>query len=129
MDLSAKVDRLNGERSRGPLAMAQEDFAATLDSLVICKFLRKCFDAFYAETSALFRAGTGLDMTTEELQQVGERVSNLKKAYNVREGWKPEDDWLPDRLFDEPLPTGVAKGTVLTREELREMIQGYYDAR
>ncbi|HEX2923173.1 MAG TPA: aldehyde ferredoxin oxidoreductase C-terminal domain-containing protein, partial [Chloroflexota bacterium] len=46
-----------------------------------------------------------------------------------REGWKPEDDWLPDRLFDEPLPTGVAKGTVLTREELREMIQGYYDAR
>jgi uridine phosphorylase len=86
-------------------------------------------DAFYAETSALYRAGTGLEMTTEELQQVGERVSNLKKAYNVREGWKPQDDWLPDRLFDEPLPTGVAKGTVLTREELREMIQGYYEAR
>jgi aldehyde:ferredoxin oxidoreductase len=129
VDLSAKVDRLSGERGRGSLAMAQEDFAATLDSLGVCKFLRKCFDAFYAETSALFRAGTGLEMTTEELQKVGERVSNLKKAYNVREGWKPQDDWLPDRLFDEPLPTGIAKGTVLTREELREMIQGYYEAR
>ncbi len=129
VDLSAKVDRLNGERTRGPLAMTQEDYAATLDSLGVCKFLRRCFDAFYSEAAELFRAATGLEMTAEELQRVGERVSNLKKAFNLREGWTRADDTLPPRIFDEPLPTGIAKGTLLTREELATMIEGYYEAR
>jgi aldehyde:ferredoxin oxidoreductase len=129
IDMSAKVDRLNAERTRGPLAMAQEDFSATMDSFTICKFLRKCFDAFYVEGASLFQAATGIDMTPEQLQRVGERVCNLKKAYNIREGWTRADDWLPDRVFDDPLPTGVAKGVVLRREELAEMIDGYYEAR
>lgn len=129
VDLSAKVDRLNSERSRGVLAMAQEDYAATLDSLGICKFLRRCFDAFYSEAAELFRFGTGLEMTPEALQKVGERVSNLKKAFNLREGWTRADDSLPPRIFEEPLPTGIARGTVLTREELSTMIDGYYEAR
>jgi aldehyde:ferredoxin oxidoreductase len=47
----------------------------------------------------------------------------------VREGWRPQDDWLPERLLKEALPTGVARGVSLTAEELREMIQGYYRAR
>ncbi|MHB8990965.1 MAG: aldehyde ferredoxin oxidoreductase family protein [Chloroflexota bacterium] len=129
VDLSAKVDRLNGERGRGPLAMAQEDYAATLDSLGICKFLRRCFDAFYTEAAELFREATGLEMAPEELQRVGERVSNLKKAYNIREGWTRADDTLPARVFEEPLPTGIARGTLLSREELDVMIEGYYEAR
>jgi len=129
VDLSAKVDRLNGERGRGALAMIQEDYSAVLDSLGLCKFLRRCFDAFYSEASELFRAATGLEMTAEELQRVGERVSNLKKAFNIREGWTRDDDTLPERIFEEPLPTGIAKGTRLTREELATMIEGYYEAR
>ena len=68
-------------------------------------------------------------MTPEQLQRVGERVCNLKKAYNIREGWTRADDWLPDRVFEDPLPTGVAKGVLLSREELAEMIDGYYEAR
>ncbi len=129
VDLSAKVDRLNSERGRGRLAMAQEDYSATLDSLGICKFLRRCFDAFHVEAAELFRAATGLEMTAEELQTAGERVCNLKKAYNIREGWTRADDSLPPRIFEEPLPTGIAKGTVLSREELSTMIDGYYEAR
>ncbi|HEX2987601.1 MAG TPA: aldehyde ferredoxin oxidoreductase family protein [Chloroflexota bacterium] len=129
VDLSAKVDRLSSERGRGPLAMAQEDYAATLDSLGVCKFLRRCFDAFHVEAADLFRATTGLELTAEELQKVGERVSNLKKAYNIREGWTRADDTLPPRILEEKLPTGVARGTGLTRSELDEMIDGYYEAR
>lgn len=129
VDLSASVDRLSSERGRGSLAMAQEDYSATLDSLGICKFLRRCFDAFHVEASDLFRAATGLQMSAEELQKVGERVCNLKKAYNIREGWTRADDTLPPRIFDERLPTGIARGTVLTRDELSTMIDGYYEAR
>jgi aldehyde:ferredoxin oxidoreductase len=129
VDLSAKVDRLSADRSRGSLAMAQEDYSATLDSLGVCKFLRRCFDAFYVEASELFRSATGLDLTPEGLQNVGERVCNLKKAYNIRAGWTRADDTLPPRVFEDRLPTGIAKGTLLTREELSTMIDGYYEAR
>jgi aldehyde:ferredoxin oxidoreductase len=47
----------------------------------------------------------------------------------MREGWRPQDDWLPERLLSEVLPTGVTQGIGLTPAELREMIQGYYQAR
>jgi aldehyde:ferredoxin oxidoreductase len=63
------------------------------------------------------------------LRRVGERVCTLKKLFNIREGWKPDDDWLPQRLLSEPLPSGVARGASLTPAELREMIQSYYRAR
>src|SRR5450756_1380356 len=74
------------------------------------------------EAAELFRAATGLDMTAEELQKAGERVCNPKKAYNIREGWTRADDTLPPRILEEPLPTGIARGTALTREELSTMI-------
>jgi aldehyde:ferredoxin oxidoreductase len=56
-------------------------------------------------------------------------MHTLKKLFNIREGWLPEDDWLPLRLLTETLPTGVARGVGLTPKELREMVQGYYRAR
>ena len=49
--------------------------------------------------------------------------------YNIRERWRPEDDWLPERLLSEALPTGVASGVGLSRDELRDMVGGYYAAR
>ena len=100
-----------------------------LDSLIVCKFLRKCFTDFYAEAAELLGKVTGWDCSSAELQRIGERIHNLKKLFNMREGWRSEDDWLPDRLLNETLPTGVAQGTGLTPNELREMLQGYYQAR
>jgi aldehyde:ferredoxin oxidoreductase len=59
----------------------------------------------------------------------GERINNLKKLFNVREGWQRSDDTLPPRVLEERLPSGVAAGVGLTREELDYMIGGYYRAR
>jgi aldehyde:ferredoxin oxidoreductase len=53
----------------------------------------------------------------------------VKKLFNIRQGWRPEDDWLPQRLLREALPTGVARGVGLTAGELQDMIRGYYRAR
>ena len=100
-----------------------------LDSLVICKFLRKCFDDFFAEAAQLLSSVTGWNCSAAELRHIGARIHTLKKRFNIREGWQPEDDWLPQRLLQESLPTGVAKGTCLTAAELRQMIQSYYQAR
>ena len=52
-DFSGEVDRLRADPNRGALVAASEDFAAVLDSLIICKFLRKCFTDFYGEAAEL----------------------------------------------------------------------------
>jgi aldehyde:ferredoxin oxidoreductase len=128
-DFSGAVDRLRADPARGSLVAASEDFAAVLDSLIVCKFLRKCFTDFYGESAELLGKVTGWNCSGAELKRVGERIHTMKKLFNVREGWRSEDDWLPERLLNETLPTGVAQGVGLTPDELREMIQGYYRAR
>jgi aldehyde:ferredoxin oxidoreductase len=128
-DFSGEVDRLRADPGRGALVAASEDFAAVLDSLIVCKFLRKCFTDFYAEAAELLSKVTGWPCSASELRQIGERIHTLKKLFNLREGWQPDHDWLPPRLMTETLPTGVAQGIGLTSDELREMIHGYYQAR
>jgi aldehyde:ferredoxin oxidoreductase len=128
-DFSGEVDRLRADPARGSLVAASEDFAAVLDSLIVCKFLRKCFTDFYSEGAELLSKVTGWSCSSTELRRIGERIHTLKKLFNLREGWKPKDDWLPQRLLSESLPTGVAQGVGLTSDELRGMIDGYYQAR
>ncbi len=129
IDMSGQVDRFKGEAGRGAKLKDAEDFAAVLDSLIICKFIRKCFDDFYTEMADLYSQATGLEMTPAELKAAGERINNLKKLFNIREGWKYGDDWLPPRLFSDPITDGDGKGTVVTEEELKLMISDYYQAR
>jgi aldehyde:ferredoxin oxidoreductase len=128
-DFSGEVDRLSADSGRGSLVAASEDFAAVLDSLIVCKFLRKCFTDFYGEAAELLSKISGWNCSSTEMRRVGERIHTLKKLFNIREGWQPEHDWLPERLLCETLPTGVAQGVGLTSDELREMIRGYYKAR
>jgi aldehyde:ferredoxin oxidoreductase len=129
-DFSGAVDRFHGDASRGALVAASEDFGAVLDSLIVCKFLRKCFDDFYSEAAEIIAGVTGWNYTAAELRTSGERIHTLKKLFNIREQWRPDDDWLPERLLTEPLTdAGVADGASLSRDELREMIRGYYEAR
>ena len=128
-DFSGDVDRLQADPGRGAIVAASEDYAAVLDSLIVCKFLRKCFSDFYGEGAALLSKVTGWDCSGAELKRIGERIHNLKKLFNLREGWRAADDWLPERLLSETLPTGVAQGVGLSANELRQMIGGYYRAR
>ena len=128
-DFSERVDRLSVDESRGIIAAESEDFEAVLDSLIWCKFLRKAFNDFYEESAQVYTMITGWDMSFDELKQAGERIHNLKKLFNIREGWSRRDDALPPRTLQEPLPTGVVAGVGLTQEELDYMIAGYYRAR
>jgi aldehyde:ferredoxin oxidoreductase len=129
IDFSGDIDRFTTDARRGALVAASEDFATVLDSLIICKFLRKCFTDFYAEAAELLTHVTAWTYSKDELCRAGERIHTLKKLFNIREGWQPEDDWLPARLLAEALPTGVGRGATLTAVELSEMIQNYYQAR
>lgn len=128
-DFSNRVDRLNVDGERGRITMESEDYSAVLDSLIWCKFLRKAFDDFYGESAMIYEHLTGWATTSDDLKRAGERINNLKKLFNIREGWTREDDTLPRRVLREELPTGVANGIGLTRSDLDMMIDGYYRAR
>lgn len=128
-DFSPGVDRLRAGRERGQLAAESEDRAALLDVLIVCKFLRRALDDVYDDGARMLRAVTGWEVDADEMRAVAERTVNLRKAFSIREGWRREDDTLPERILTEALPDGVAAGTSLAREDLDAMIEAYYEAR
>ena len=107
------------------MATQPEDRAALIDSLVLCKFLRGAFDDLETESAELLRAVTGIDFSGDELRAVARRVVDLRKAFNVREGWKPCDDVLPERILSEPIPDGPVAGARIGHERLAAMVRAY----
>jgi aldehyde:ferredoxin oxidoreductase len=128
-DLSGDLDRLDGGAAHVTAAIATEDRAAVMDSMILCKFLRGVFDDPFTEWAGLLSAVTGWDYSAAELQHTARRIVLAKRVFNIREGWQPADDWLPERLLSEPLPLASGRVAALTPARLRAMIDGYYAAR
>jgi aldehyde:ferredoxin oxidoreductase len=128
-DFSAQADRLHGTPEAAALAVATEDRAALIDSLILCKFLRGVFTDLYAESAELLRRVTGWDVTAEELRTAARRIVAAKKLYNQREGWTAAEDTLPKRFLSEGLPVGGDRAATLPRERLQAMVAAYYVAR
>ena len=128
-DLSGDLDRLAGGPAHVRGAIESEDRAAVMDSLILCSFLRKVFDDPWTEWAALLSLVTGWELEATELRTTAQRIVLAKRAYNLREGWTPEDDWLPERFLTQTLTVGSGRTAALTPERLRTMISGYYEAR
>ena len=128
-DFSNLVNRMEADARRGRITADGEDFSAVLDSLIWCKFLRKAFDDFWDESADSLNLITGWDVRPEELKRAGERINNLKKLFNIREGWTRADDTLPERVLTEPLADGAAAGVGLSDGDLQMMVSAYYRAR
>ena len=104
-----------------------ENFGAVVDSTEMCKYT--CFSAYAVkpeDMSKFLSHATGIELTTESLLQIGERIYNLERLFNLREGIGKEEDRLPYRFTDEPLPEGPAKGNFV---ELDKMLPEYYRLR
>jgi aldehyde:ferredoxin oxidoreductase len=98
-----------------------------MDSLILCKFLRGVFEDFHAEAAEMLRLVTGWDTTAAELRDTARRIVAAKREFNVKAGWTPDEDTLPDRFFDTPLPNDPA--AVLPRERFRELVDEYHRQR
>jgi aldehyde:ferredoxin oxidoreductase len=128
-DLGGDLDRLDGGPAHVAAAVETEDRAAVMDSLILCKFLRGVFTDPWVEWAHLLSLVTGWDVDAAELHETARRIVLSKRAFNVREGWRPEDDWLPARLLEETLEMGSGRTAALTPERLRAMVDGYWAAR
>jgi aldehyde:ferredoxin oxidoreductase len=108
-------------------AVATEDRAALLDTLILCKFLRGALVDLHAESARMLEAVTDWDVTVGELRMVARRVVTARKCLNIREGWTRAEDTLPARLF--ALPSNPSGRTPLTRDRLEAQIAAYYQER
>jgi len=95
------------------------------DSSGFCWFITWGIQDGLKLTADSLNAATGWDYTPEELLEIGERAMHLERAFNVRHGLKPEDDWtVPDRLIDAPTD-GKAKGIAI-KPYLVGMVKEYH---
>lgn len=116
------VDR---DRSDGKadLVMLYQDISAAMDCMVVCRFTNFAWPIdVYAE---MISAGTGIELSGRDLLKVGERIYNLERLFNIREGITGKDDTLPPRFF-KPLPEGNSRNRVV---HLDEMLKEYYKLR
>ena len=117
-----------GEADRVRSTIEAEDYAVVWDSLVLCKFIRDCFDDFYVEAAALWTAVTGLALDASALRASAQRTWERKRRINARQGWTPADDVLPPRLFT-PLPDGPHRGAAVDAAVLARARTAYEAAR
>ncbi len=118
------VDRFD-TKDKAPLVKHFQDVFAVIDSLIVCKF--SSFAIWTEEYAEMLSAVTGWDVSTKEIETIGERIYNAERAFNVLSfGDGREYDTLPKRLLEEPMPEGAAKGHVV---RLGEMLDKYYKVR
>lgn len=120
-----RVDRLSAEGKA--YVKTIEDVMTLYDIAGICKFSRHFY--FVEELTDFFKAVHGFNFKTEELLALGERVYNLERAFNAREGFTRKDDTLPPRILKEPIRDGPSQGSFISPEELDRMLNDYYAAR
>ncbi len=111
-------------------AVISEHLERVPDSLGICKWLYNLF--IYQDVNIatrLFNLATGKDWDANYLLKVSERVRNLERMFDVRQGLRRKDDSLPKKFFEVPLSKGPYEGAVLDREKFEQMKDEYYEIR
>jgi aldehyde:ferredoxin oxidoreductase len=101
-----------------------EDALTVFDAIGACKFMGMALMA--EDVVPVIAHATGWDFEERDFRQAGERIFNLARVFNIREGCTRADDTLPKRLLEEPLSDGPAQGLVV---DLEPMLDAYYEFR
>ena len=101
-----------------------QDAIATIDSTGLCLFTSGAWDL--SDYANQLDAACEGNWTVQKLEEVGERIWNLERQFNLAAGLSKADDTLPPRLLNDPAPSGTAKGRVC---ELDTMLTEYYELR
>lgn len=93
-----------------------------------------CFCDFWGSvnsevTADLLSVGLGEKVTAAEPDLAGERVWNLARLFNQRNGFDSSDDTLPEKVLKKPLKKGPNAGRVFSPEDFSVALQSYYKQR
>ncbi len=130
-DVKGKVNRFKIEPGRGKMIVPDGHTYNVIDSLIVCKFSRGTYYDGNKDLANYYTLATGIPMEPDELNVIGERIENLARLFNIREGkGTREYDTLPWKIKNTPVPDeGPAKGVCVSDEELQLGLDEYYAAR
>lgn len=111
-----------------------ENFFPALSALGICEYRTEYMD--WSRFAELYSSVTGIEMTADEMQKASDRLWNLWKALNVREGFDRKDDRFPEKWLQplrtadgEELPLRTCEGRPVCVETFNKMLDEYYEER
>ncbi len=118
------------ETKNTDLVILNQNGTAIAEVGIICAFSRS-WGWFPGHFGKMLAAVTGVERFAEPgyLGKIGERIINIERAFNVREGFSRADDRLPQRMLTEPLHTLNAPGEGEMVREMEEFLDRYYELR
>ena len=97
----------------------------TFDTIITC--ILGAFAVTLKDYAEAISAVTGRNITDDDLSVIAERIWNLTRLFNIREGFSREEDTLPERLFSQASTKGPSNGELIDRNSFHQMLDEYYD--
>jgi aldehyde:ferredoxin oxidoreductase len=122
------TDRFSEEYA--DVVIFNQNSTATKETGIVCIFAGN-WGWIESHFGPLLAAARGIDKLADNdyLAMVGERIINLERAFNLREGKGRRDDTLPRRILTEPLHTRGAQGEGQMVSQQDEFLDKYYELR
>jgi aldehyde:ferredoxin oxidoreductase len=123
LGIPVKTDPLVTE-GKAELVKAFQDATAAVDSAGLCVFTT--FAWSMENIAPQVDTACEGDWSVDRMLEVGERIWNLERDFNMRAGMTADQDTLPKRLLKDAANVGPAKGRV---NDLDQMLPEYYALR
>jgi len=127
---SGLVDRKILE-GKGALAAEINHWLILADSTLLCHLAEPIWGPIKINDSLIeaLNSVTGWELDYQGARKIAERQWNMIRCFSAREGFTREDDQLPVRFMEEPVPEGPMKGSYIPRETLERLKDDYYTYR
>jgi len=114
-------DKIEGKAA---MLLDYEDRLAIYDTLILCRFFRDLF--FWDELGQIVKGTMGLDLKEKDFRNIARNIALTIREFNLREGMTPEEDFLPDHFFKNP----VGKNrSILNHKDFTRLVEDYYALR
>ncbi len=125
------VSDFTAYETKGIMVWWHELLYNIVDSLGICKFqtvFNSANSPKFEDYIPLIKYATGIELTKQQLMEIGERNYTIERLFNVMNGFSRKDDYPPERYFREETKRGLPfmKGRKLDRERYERMLDEYY---
>ena len=121
-EILATEDRMDlfSTEFKAELVKNQQDLFCLINCIGMCLFAT--FAINLKQINPFLWSATGIEKfsSSDEVMKIGERVNNLVRLFNLREGLTPAMDTLPNRFFTQPLSEGPCRDRVASLDELKK---------
>jgi aldehyde:ferredoxin oxidoreductase len=116
---------------KGALAAEINHWLIFCDSALLCHLAEPIWGPAALNPNAFeaVNAVTGWNLDYEGARRMAERQWNMIRCCAAREGFTRDDDRIPIRFMEEPIPDGPMKGSIIPKETLERLKDDYYTYR